>query len=121
MGENTTQISSGHLNRCGIRRQLTCPSTPQRNGVAERKNGHLTEICRSMMHAKNVPTQFWAECMRTAAHVINHLPQAKLGFISPYEKLFEIKPTVRHFRVFGSVCYVFVPNHLRRKFDKKAL
>lgn len=27
---------------------------PQQNGVAERKNRHLAETCRSMLHAKNV-------------------------------------------------------------------
>ncbi|KAM1788828.1 hypothetical protein ACFX11_039064 [Malus domestica] len=32
-----------------------------------------------------------------------------------------MKPTVSYFRVFGCVCYVFVPNHLRSKFDKKAV
>ena len=28
-----------------IRRQWTCPNTPQQNGVAERKNHHLAETC----------------------------------------------------------------------------
>ncbi|CAL8997356.1 unnamed protein product [Prunus brigantina] len=41
----------------------------------ERKNRHLAEICRSMLHAKNVLGRFWAEAMRSAAHVINKLPQ----------------------------------------------
>jgi hypothetical protein len=31
------------------------------------------------------------------------------------------KPKVSHFRVFDCVCYVFVPDHLRSKFDKKAI
>ncbi|KAE8724613.1 tir-nbs resistance protein [Hibiscus syriacus] len=33
------------------------------------------QICRSMLHAKNVSGRFWAEAMRTAAFVINRLPQ----------------------------------------------
>ncbi|GKV38633.1 hypothetical protein SLEP1_g46522 [Rubroshorea leprosula] len=74
-----------------------------------------------MLHAKNVPPRFWAECMKTAAHVINRLPQATLGFISPFEKLWNIKPMVSHFRVFGSMCYVFVLEAQRTKFDKKAV
>ncbi|KAJ4718987.1 Retrovirus-related Pol polyprotein from transposon TNT 1-94 [Melia azedarach] len=120
-GEYTSNEFSQYLQRCQIRHQLTCPSTPQQNGVAERKNRHLAEICRSMLHAKNVPGKFWAECMRTAAHVINRLPQARLRFTSPFEKLWKVKPTVSHFRVFGCICYVFVPDHLRSKFDKKAI
>lgn len=93
----------------------------QQNGVAERKNRHLAETCRSMLHAKNVPGRFWAECMKTAAYVIKRLPQASLGFVSPFQKLWNTKPTVSHFRVFGCVCYVFVSDHLRRLFDKKAV
>nr|CAD1834390.1 unnamed protein product [Ananas comosus var. bracteatus] len=120
-GEYTSTEFSAYLQECKIKRQLTCPRTPQQNGIAERKNRHLAETSRSMLHAKNVPGRFWAECMRTAAHVINRLPQQKLGFISPYQVLWKIKPTVSHFRVFGYVCYVFVPDHLRSKFDKKAI
>lgn len=74
-----------------------------------------------MLHAKNVPSRFWAERMKTAAHVINRLPQPRLDFTSPFEKLRGAKPAVGHFQVFGCVCYVFVPSHLRRKFDKKAV
>ncbi|KAG6527483.1 hypothetical protein ZIOFF_009586 [Zingiber officinale] len=74
-----------------------------------------------MMHEKNVPGRFWAEAMRTAAFIINKLPQPRLEFISPFEKLWNKKPTVSYFRVFGCVCYVFVPDHLRSKFDKKAI
>lgn len=120
-GEYTSNEFEQFLHESKIRHQFTCANTPQQNGVAERKNRHLAEICRSMLHAKNVPGSFWAEAMRTAAHVINKLPQPRLGFISPFETLWDIKPTVSYFRVFGCICYVFVPSHLRSKFDKKAV
>ncbi|KAK9185737.1 hypothetical protein WN943_026096 [Citrus x changshan-huyou] len=74
-----------------------------------------------MLHAKNVPGRFWVEGMRTAAHVINKLPQPRLEFVSPFEKLWNKKPTVSYLRVFGCVCYVFVPDHLRSKIDKKTV
>nr|DAD18879.1 TPA_asm: hypothetical protein HUJ06_020342 [Nelumbo nucifera] len=80
-----------------VEKELTCPNTLQQNEVAERKNRHLTEVCRSMLH----------KGMKTAAHVINRLSQASLGFLSPYEKLWNHRPTVSYFRVFGCVCYVF--------------
>lgn len=108
-GKYTKQEFSQFLQISKIRRQLTCPYTPQQNDVVERKNRHLAEVCRSMLHAKNVPPRFWAECMKTTVYVTNRLPQARLGFISPYEKLWNIRPTVSHLRVFGCVCYVFVP------------
>lgn len=120
-GEFTSEEFSKYLKEHEIQRQLTCLRTPQQNGVAERKNRHLAEVCRSMLHTKNVPSQFWAECMKTTIYIINRLPQPKLGFVSPFEKLWKINPTVKHFRVFGCVCYLFVPDQLRSKFDKKAL
>ncbi|KAL4292111.1 hypothetical protein GQ457_14G000650 [Hibiscus cannabinus] len=120
-GEYTSDEFANFLQEYQVRRQFTCANTPQQNGIAERKNRHLTEICRSMLHARNVPGRFWAEAMTTAAYVINRLPQQRLHFLSPFGKLWKMKPTVSYFRVFGSVCYVFVPDHLRSKMDKKAV
>jgi hypothetical protein len=44
-----------------------------------------------------------------------------VGFRSPYQVLYKRRPTVSHFRVFGCVCYVFVPEQLRTKLEKKAI
>lgn len=57
----------------------------------------------------------------TLAYVINRLPQPKLGFKSPHELLRKVKPNASHLKVFGCVCYVFVPDHLRKKFERKAI
>ncbi|GKB48852.1 retrovirus-related pol polyprotein from transposon TNT 1-94, partial [Tanacetum coccineum] len=97
-GEYTSDEFSNYLQETKVRHQFTCANTPQQNGVSERKNRHLAEICRSMLHAKNVPGQFWAEAMKTAAYVINRLPQQRLIFLSPFEKLWNIKPSVGYFR-----------------------
>ena len=120
-GEYTSDEFNQYLHEYRIRRQFTCANTPQQNGVAERKNRQLAEICRSVLHAKNVLRKFWVEAMQTAAHVINKLPQPRLGFVSPFEIQWDMKPTISCFQVFGCVCYVFVPDHLRSKFDKKAV
>ncbi|XP_076909939.1 uncharacterized protein LOC143567386 [Bidens hawaiensis] len=74
-GEYLSFVFEKYLRENKIRRQLTCPNTPRQNGVSERTNRHLGETCRSIVHAKNVPGRFWAEAMRTAAYVINRLPQ----------------------------------------------
>ncbi len=47
-GEYTSDEFCDYLRECNIRWQLTCPGTPQQNGVAE-KNIHL---CRDL--SKNV-------------------------------------------------------------------
>jgi len=33
--------------------------TPQQNGVAERKNGNLLAVTRTLLFHNNVPKQYW--------------------------------------------------------------
>nr|CAD1838168.1 unnamed protein product [Ananas comosus var. bracteatus] len=44
----------------------------------------------------------------------------KVGIHLTLSSTVEDQTTVSHFRVFGCVCYVFVPDHLRSKINKKA-
>ncbi|KAD4177986.1 hypothetical protein E3N88_26577 [Mikania micrantha] len=90
-GEYVSVEFSNYLRQKLIRRQLTCPNTPQQNGIAERKNRHLGEVTKSLIHDKNVPGRFWAEAMRAASYVINRLPSQNLGYESPYERLTHTK------------------------------
>jgi len=41
--------------------------------------------------------------------------------MSPFQNLRRLKFTVSHFWFFGCDCYIFVPDHLCSKFDKKAI
>ena len=75
-----------------------------------------------MLHAKNLPNRFWAECIWTMAHIINILPQAKLGFISPFEKLWGFKPilvTSESLDVFAQyLCQlIYVASSIKRRID----
>jgi hypothetical protein len=58
--------------------------------------------------------------MACAAYVINRVPLSPINMKSPYELMFEEKPSVKHFKVFGSICYVHVPDAKRTKLDAKA-
>ena len=61
--------------RChGIKKQFTTRYTPQQNGVAERKNRTLMEMERSMLKAKNLSNDFWAEAVACAAYILNKSP-----------------------------------------------
>ena len=43
-GEYFSNEFFDYLQKNGIQRQFSCRYTPQQNGVAERKNRHITEI-----------------------------------------------------------------------------
>ncbi|KAM3338762.1 hypothetical protein P3S68_030848 [Capsicum galapagoense] len=47
--------------------QMTCPDTPQQNGVAERKFAYLTSVCLSSLHDKNLPRELWAKLFNVDA------------------------------------------------------
>ena len=113
--ENVSSDFQKFLQHKGIISQRTCPYTPQQNGVAERKNGHLLDVTRSLLLESSVPTRFWVEALATAAHLINRLPSASLQNQSPYYRLYQTSPSYDALHVFGSVCFVHLPPSERTK------
>ncbi|KAK9018687.1 hypothetical protein V6N11_033734 [Hibiscus sabdariffa] len=62
-GEYLSQDFDELLKECGIVSQLTPPSTPQWNGVSERRNRTLLDMVRSMMSHSDLLTSFWAHVL----------------------------------------------------------
>ncbi|GFY96881.1 dihydroxyacetone kinase [Actinidia rufa] len=110
------------LNKCGILQQLTCPYTPEQNGVAERKNRHIMLVVRCLLRGIGVPKYFWHMAVLTATYLINRMPsrviqgKAPLYILQPASTLFPIIP-----RVFGCTCFVQIRSHTRTKLDDKAV
>ncbi|KAL4319611.1 hypothetical protein GQ457_18G013070 [Hibiscus cannabinus] len=71
------QLCEACLLANGIRRPLTVPRSPQQNGVAERKNMTILNMTRSMLKAKNMPKEFWAEAVSCAVYLSNRSQQTK--------------------------------------------
>ncbi|KAL0373268.1 UNVERIFIED_CONTAM: hypothetical protein Sradi_3242500 [Sesamum radiatum] len=55
-------------------REWTPPGTPQLNGVAERRNGTLLDMVRSMMSFTELSPSFWGYALETAAKLFNIAP-----------------------------------------------
>ena len=109
------------LQRKGIISQCSCPSTPQQNGVAERKNCHLLDVVRTLLLESSIPPRFWCEALSTTVHLINRLPSSMTNHVSHFSKLFGHSPLYFDLRTFGCVCFVHLPPHERHKLTTQSV
>ena len=93
----------------GIKSQLSAPSTPQQNGVFERRNRTLLDMVRSMMSYASLPNSFWGFAVETAVYILNNVPSKSVSE-TPYELWTGHKASLRHFRIWGCPAHVLVQN-----------
>nr|KYP76489.1 S-adenosylmethionine decarboxylase proenzyme 1 [Cajanus cajan] len=105
----------------GLIHEVVAPYTPQHNGIAERRNRTVLNMARSMLKSKEMPHSYWGEAVATAAYILNLCPTKRLKFKTPEEVWSGKKPSVKHLRVFGSVCWKHIPDERRRKLDDKSM
>ena len=95
------------LEREGITRENNTPYTPQQNGHIERDNITVCEAARSMLHLHNLPLNLWAKSVHIEVYLLNCTINYQVGFTTPYELWFKTKPSVSHYRTFGTLAYIF--------------
>ncbi|MFA1236629.1 integrase catalytic domain-containing protein, partial [Klebsiella pneumoniae] len=105
-GEYMSNEFQNYLKENEIIHQRSCPRTPQQNGVSERKHRHIIETARTLLLAKDIPKNFWAEAVLSSVYLINRMPSKKLHDISPFQKLFNIEPNYDRLKVFGCKCFI---------------
>lgn len=100
--------------------EKSTPYVHQQNGHAEREMRTLVESARSMLIAKNLPKNLWAEVVKMAAYVLNRIISKQLDDMTAYKKWFKRKPVIKHMQIFGSDTYKNVPKRRERKWTRKA-
>ncbi|PKU83709.1 Retrovirus-related Pol polyprotein from transposon TNT 1-94 [Dendrobium catenatum] len=119
-GEFLSNDFTSFLQHHGIQRQLSCPHTPEQNGVAERKHRHLLELTRTLIHASNTPHIFWAEALSTANYLINRLPSKSINFHTPFQRLHKRPPNYTFLRTFGCLCFPWLRPYTSTKLDPRS-
>ena len=71
-----------------------------------------------MLHDKNLPKELWAEAVYTAVYLVNRSLTKAVWNQTPIEAWSGRKPSVKHLKVFGSVCYAQIPKEKRYKLDE---
>ena len=90
-----------HLDNHGIVKNISCPGTPEQNGIAERKHRHLVETGLTMLFHAQLPKHLWVDAFTAAVYLINRLPSSILQMQTPFYKLYGIHPTYSSLKVFG--------------------
>jgi len=86
---------------------------------AEWKNRTIMNMVRCLLTEKHMPKTFWAEAAQWTVHVLNRSPTSAVKGKTPEECRSGIKPNVEHFRVFGCIGHVHIPDRKRLKLDDK--
>uniref|UniRef100_A0A2N9EV01 Integrase catalytic domain-containing protein n=1 Tax=Fagus sylvatica TaxID=28930 RepID=A0A2N9EV01_FAGSY len=97
-GEFTSNAFNQFCANKGIIHQLSCPHTPQQNGVAERKHKHLIQCALAILSESKLPMSYWSHAVSTATHLINRLPTPNLSYNNPWEMLFQKPPDLTYLR-----------------------
>jgi len=90
----------------GIRREFSTARTPQQNGVVERMNITVQKMARSMLDESGTPANFWGEATFVAVVILNKTNVRVNSTQTPHELWYGETPSVKHFRIFRSKCYI---------------
>jgi hypothetical protein len=118
------EFSSGNFkefcDKNGIKREYTILKTPQQNGVVERQNRPVQQMARSMMNERNIPQTYWVESIHTVVHILNKAHLKPHSDKTPYELWFGRPTSIKHFKAFGSKCYIKNNDEDIGKYDDRA-
>jgi transposase InsO family protein len=118
-GEFTSKEFMDYCRKHGIKRQFSVARTPQQNEVVERKNMTVQEMARTMLMDSKLTDIFWTHAVQTTVHIQNRVMLRNNTDKTSYELRKGTPTNVKHFRVFGSKCYIKREDSRMRKFDSR--
>ena len=119
-GEYTSKAFNDFCSTNGIARELIPPYTPERNGVAERRNRSILDITRCLLLEKALPGHLWGEAVKAAADILNLRSTKKHPDKTPEELFTGKKPSITHLRIFGSSVFTHIPKASRTKLNPRS-
>ncbi|CAI7918905.1 unnamed protein product [Closterium sp. NIES-53] len=110
LGKKFTDFVDGQ----GIVHDLTCPYTPQQNGMAEREMRTVVESVRTMLLHMGVQHHWWHLALRQAVWVRNCLERSTLPpGTTPYQLLTGQRPDLSLAWIWGCMTQFLVPEQQR--------
>nr|GEZ36855.1 hypothetical protein [Tanacetum cinerariifolium] len=103
--EFVNQTLREYYETVGISHETSIASSPQQNGVVERRNHTLIEAAHTMLIYAKAPLFLWVEAVATACYTQNHSLIRPRHGKTPYELLRNKLPDLSFLYVFGAICY----------------
>jgi Reverse transcriptase (RNA-dependent DNA polymerase)/GAG-pre-integrase domain len=103
-----------------IQFHVSCPYTPQQNGLVERKHRHIVELSLATMFNAHIPQLYWSDIFESVVFVINRLPTSSLESDSPYQVLFSKSPDYAFLKVLGCSCYPYIRPYAANKLSPRS-
>jgi hypothetical protein len=103
-----------------IQFHISCPYTPQQNGLVERKHRQVVELALASMFHASIPTHYWPEVFESVVFTINRIPSAAVSFSTPYNILFHKSPDFNFFKVLGCLCYPYTRPYASNKLSPRS-
>ncbi|GJV93194.1 retrovirus-related pol polyprotein from transposon TNT 1-94 [Tanacetum coccineum] len=104
----------------GISQNFSSPCTPDKNGVAERKNRILIEAAKTMLNSAKLPKQFWGEAVNTACYIQNRSIIVKRHGKTSFDMFRGRSSDISYFHMFGCLVHIHIHGDHLGKFDEKA-
>lgn len=108
------------LEELGVFHSKSSTYTPQQNGRIEREMRTVVEAARSVIHAKGLNENLWAEAVNYAVFTLNQSGTSSCKGSIPAEMWFGRKMKIENLKIFGCKCYVFIQDRFRGKTEKKS-
>jgi len=119
-GEFTSNEFFDFYEEHGIRREFSTARTPQQNGVVERMNRTVQQMAHAMLDESGTPATFWGEAAYAAVVILNKTNVRVNSTQTPHELWYGETPSVKHFKIFGSKCYIKNTNEQLGKLEPRA-
>ena len=77
-------------------------------------------MARTLITESGLKDRFWKHAVATSVYIQNRCLLRPHESQTPYEMWFGRRPTIKHFRVFGSKCYIRRSESNLENFDERA-
>ena len=100
--------------------QYTMPSSPNQNGVVERRNRTLMDMVKSMYSNSKLPESLWTKALKMTVYILNRVP-TKVVPKTPFELWKGWKSSLWHTHVWGCSFEIRVDNPQEKKLDPRTI